>query len=479
MSIPTINHDMAIIQKLSDLPNSTEGLTADELKAKFDEAALAIQKWINETLVPAIKAENIPFTGSAEIDGDTLDAAIRAVHAQVRDAATGTIVNGSVTMEKLSEELLARVFGGRAWVSMDEPNSEQNPGSGFPVGQIWLRPSFTAVNAAETNWTASGCTVDQAADRLTVTGNGTVTTAAISQNLSGLGQDGDRVYVLFSVENRDSELTGLTASLNGGEEQDATNGVFTGNLSGGLLTVKLSATWPSTSLAVGSFDVVNYTVVNIDQILRQTSDAKELSNWAAYLAGLLPLTEHTTPAEVWMQKAAGDWWQMGFSLLPVSRGGTGLSSISAGALLYGGGDGLTELPASAEDGSFLQLVDGKPKWQSVEDAAASGSILRVLTGSYTGNGSAKTVTLPVEPKLINISTASGGYAPATPEQSLLRDRPATIGQGCKDTQPYTVSASGSYSVKFGNVTLDGAKLVMDSPYFCNRSGVVYLWTAIY
>ena len=43
MSIPKMTNDLAVIQKLSDLPNSTEGLTADQLKAKFDEAALEIQ----------------------------------------------------------------------------------------------------------------------------------------------------------------------------------------------------------------------------------------------------------------------------------------------------------------------------------------------------------------------------------------------------------------------------------------------------
>ena len=45
MSIPKMTNDLAVIQKLSDLPNSTEGLTSDQLKAKFDEAALEIQKY--------------------------------------------------------------------------------------------------------------------------------------------------------------------------------------------------------------------------------------------------------------------------------------------------------------------------------------------------------------------------------------------------------------------------------------------------
>ena len=56
MSIPTLTADLAVIQKLADLPNSTDGLTAQELKARFDRAGLEIQTWINETLVPALQA---------------------------------------------------------------------------------------------------------------------------------------------------------------------------------------------------------------------------------------------------------------------------------------------------------------------------------------------------------------------------------------------------------------------------------------
>lgn len=479
MSIPKMTQDLAVIQKLSDLPNATEGLTADQLKAKFDEAALAIQDWLNSQLVPSIKAENIPFTGSTEIDADTLDAAIRDVHSQVKEASTGSIVNGSVTAEKLSTELLERVFGGRAWVSMDAPGSAQNPDSGFPIGQIWLRPPFTAANAAGTGWTASGCTVETAENRVTVTGNNTVTTASISQSLSGLGQDGDRVYVLFYMENMDSELTALTVSLNSGEELDAAAGAFAGNLAGGTLTVKVSATWPSTSLAGGSFEIVNYAVVNIDAICRQNAAAREMADWPGYLSGLLPLSAYTSPVEVWIQMSAGSWWAMGLATLPVNRGGTGADSLTEGAILYGGGDRLEQLAPPEEDGSFLQFVDGKPKWQTVEETAAGGSILRVITGSYTGTGGSQNVALPVAPKLLNISTASGGYANVATASTALQDRPVTLGQGGKDMAIYTTSASGGYSVNYGHVTLDEKQIKLDSPYFCNRNSVVYNWVAVY
>jgi len=247
MSIPKLTTDLAVIQKLSDLPNSTEGLTAAQLKAKFDEAPLAIQKWLNENLIPSLTAENIPFTATSEIDADNLADAIQDVHSQVRDASSGSIVNGSVTTAKLSPELLERVYGGRPWTGLDTPGSAQNPNTDFPIGQIWLRPAFIAVNAAGENWVTSGCTTAAGENRLTVTGNNTVQIATAMQSMANIGQDGDRVYVLFGIENKDSEIAALTVSLNSGEEQDAAAGVFSGTLVGGALTVQFSATWPSTS----------------------------------------------------------------------------------------------------------------------------------------------------------------------------------------------------------------------------------------
>lgn len=46
--------DMDIIAKLDDQPNEVGGLTAAELKAKFDEGGKAIQDYINNTLIPEV-----------------------------------------------------------------------------------------------------------------------------------------------------------------------------------------------------------------------------------------------------------------------------------------------------------------------------------------------------------------------------------------------------------------------------------------
>jgi hypothetical protein len=56
MAITQFGKDMNIISNLSDAPNVDDGLTAAQLKAKFDEGGKAIKEYINDTLIPAIPA---------------------------------------------------------------------------------------------------------------------------------------------------------------------------------------------------------------------------------------------------------------------------------------------------------------------------------------------------------------------------------------------------------------------------------------
>lgn len=57
MAFEKFNKDMKIISALDDEPNDVGGLTAAELKAKFDEGGEAIKRYLNDTLIPAVVAE--------------------------------------------------------------------------------------------------------------------------------------------------------------------------------------------------------------------------------------------------------------------------------------------------------------------------------------------------------------------------------------------------------------------------------------
>lgn len=50
MALTQFTKDMNIIAALSDDPNVTDGLTAAQLKAKFDEGGLAVKTYLNGTL---------------------------------------------------------------------------------------------------------------------------------------------------------------------------------------------------------------------------------------------------------------------------------------------------------------------------------------------------------------------------------------------------------------------------------------------
>ena len=481
MSIPKMTNDLAVIQKLNDLPNAVDGLTAQELKARFDVSGLAIQKWINEVLLPGFQAENMAFSGNSSLNAETVQEAIEAVHGQVRDASSGTIVDGAVTREKLAVDLLKRVYGGKPWVSLNTPGSAQNKEADFPIGQIWLRPGFTVVNAAGSSWQAKGCTVAAQENCIRVAGDQTVVTASATQVLTDIGQDGDRVMVLFAIRNKDSEITDLTISLNSGETQEVSESAFEATLVGGALTVEFSATWPSTSLAGGSFDVVNYTVVNLDQVLRQTADAEDLDDWAGYLNGLLPLSSYTSPEAVFIQALNGSWWPLSYSVQPVSRGGTGRSSLAYGQMLYGGhGEAMEEIRTPSQNNSFLQFIDGRPQWSSPDGISANAGVARVATGGYWGNGNnGRKINLGVKAKVVHISTSSGcWHSKQTFEGPDWSDKPVSLTQDGVDTSYYYATTSSGYTYNTETVRLSGSEVTVGT-YFCNRSGVYYNWTAIY
>lgn len=59
MKLTKMEEDLRIHQKLDDEPNDVGGLSADQLKAKFDEAGNTIKDYINDSLIPQVLSEGI------------------------------------------------------------------------------------------------------------------------------------------------------------------------------------------------------------------------------------------------------------------------------------------------------------------------------------------------------------------------------------------------------------------------------------
>ena len=71
--IESLNEDLAVHQKLDDEPNDVGGLSSEELKALFDSAPLAIQRYINEVLVRAINGMDADMAALAKQLSDHVD----------------------------------------------------------------------------------------------------------------------------------------------------------------------------------------------------------------------------------------------------------------------------------------------------------------------------------------------------------------------------------------------------------------------
>ena len=67
-SVNRFDEDLAVIQSLDDEPNDVGGMTAEELKAMFDKAPLALQKFINEVLVTTVNRLITDFSNHIDID---------------------------------------------------------------------------------------------------------------------------------------------------------------------------------------------------------------------------------------------------------------------------------------------------------------------------------------------------------------------------------------------------------------------------
>lgn len=148
MSIPTLNTDLSIIQKLDDYPNDVGGLSAAELKAKFDEGSLAVQTYINTVLIPALVAANVPFTPSQAINETSIQAAIENVQKQIANSVAGAIPNNTIGLEKMTVSLQKTITSGGAASTAVAALTEVVAGHTTAIGENTT--AIAAINTANT-----------------------------------------------------------------------------------------------------------------------------------------------------------------------------------------------------------------------------------------------------------------------------------------------------------------------------------------
>lgn len=102
MAFTKFTEDLNIIQKLSNLPNETDGMSPESLKAAFDESGNITQDFINSMIdeLESEGAEKIGIHNIEGVSGDNVQGALESLKSQINEAVTGNIpddsLNGSV-----------------------------------------------------------------------------------------------------------------------------------------------------------------------------------------------------------------------------------------------------------------------------------------------------------------------------------------------------------------------------------------------
>jgi hypothetical protein len=105
MEIPYLEKNLAIISMLGDNPGADNNMTTAELRAKFDEAPLEIQRYINAVLIPALSAVANPegglsMKGPLFMNGNKLSGLATPVSGD--EAVPWRMVSGLASLEEIT-----------------------------------------------------------------------------------------------------------------------------------------------------------------------------------------------------------------------------------------------------------------------------------------------------------------------------------------------------------------------------------------
>ena len=115
MALTKFNADADVISQLSNQPNDNDGLSAAQLKGKFDQIGAALKEFINETHIPEVESAinaaaagigSEGFSGAIIKDG-TISAEKLSSQSGFEAVKTEVIRNGAVTNAKLATALQA------------------------------------------------------------------------------------------------------------------------------------------------------------------------------------------------------------------------------------------------------------------------------------------------------------------------------------------------------------------------------------
>lgn len=140
MALDRFKKEMGIIAALDDEPNDVGGLSAAELKGKFDEGGIALQKFINETLIPALEELGIETIVKNGGKADTIRVNDEMMLEVSDDGETFVVVGaGHKIVDKDGKELPRRLK--LQFVNGDLSTTDQ-------ATVVRITPNWTDINGA-------------------------------------------------------------------------------------------------------------------------------------------------------------------------------------------------------------------------------------------------------------------------------------------------------------------------------------------
>lgn len=116
--IPRVTDELGTVSTLDDRPNDTGGLTAAELKAKFDADAGTLKDYVNDIFIPFLEgasaAASLGITTIPGFSADNIQTALEQIVQAMQDVTQGSVTDGSITLAKLAADVTAIALGGAA-----------------------------------------------------------------------------------------------------------------------------------------------------------------------------------------------------------------------------------------------------------------------------------------------------------------------------------------------------------------------------
>lgn len=253
MAFTKITKDMNILAGLSDMPNADEDLSAEELKAKFDEAGISIKEYINNTLLEELMGENasesIGAKGISGVTGENIYAQLSDLKNQLNETVVGALPNDSITTAKLqnnavtAEKLASDVSALLALFSNSlVPTGTILPFSGSvaPANALICDGSAVSRTAYAKLFSVIGTTYGVGDGSTTfhipnLKGKIPVGLSSLENEFNYLGKSGgEKAHILSSLEMPSHSHT-ASESAAGGHNHNVTLDYYTNNTTGGSI----------------------------------------------------------------------------------------------------------------------------------------------------------------------------------------------------------------------------------------------------